>query len=88
MYVLTDPIYYPWPKHVLMEKEWSQNGNMSYYFNLIPHQFFWVNFFPLETEALKKTLLLKIHKGGFILRVWRICDVPFNIAISSQQQRT
>jgi len=31
---LTDPIYYPWPQHVLMKKEWpqkqwkSRNGNM------------------------------------------------------------
>ena len=65
--------------------EWK---HVFYYFNLIPHQFFWFNFFPLEAEALKKTLLLKIHKGGFILRVRRICDVAFSIAISSQQQRT
>ena len=62
--------------------------HVFYYFILIPHQFFWFNFFPFEAEALKKTLLLKIHKGGFIIRVRWICDVAFNIAISSQRRRT
>jgi hypothetical protein len=65
--------------------EWK---HVFYYFILIPHQFFWFNFFPFEAEALKKTLLLKIHKGVFILRVRWICDVAFNIAISSERQCT
>jgi hypothetical protein len=47
--------------------------HVFYYFILIPHQFFWFNFFPFEAEALKKTLLLKIHKGGFIFR-YSGCD--------------
>jgi hypothetical protein len=65
--------------------EWK---HVFYYFILIPHQFFWFNFFPFQAEALKKTLLLKIHKGGFIPWVRRICDVAFNMAISPQRQRT
>jgi hypothetical protein len=65
--------------------EWKY---VFYYFILISHQFFWFNFSPFEAEALKKTLLLKIHKGGFILRVRWICDVAFNITISSQRQCT
>ena len=65
--------------------EWK---HVFYYIILIPHQFFWFNFFPFEAEALKKTLLLKIDKGGFILWVRRICDVAFNIATPSQQQCT
>jgi hypothetical protein len=48
----------------------------------------WCQFRDSVTPALKKTLLPKIHKGGFILRVRRICDVAFNIAISSQRQLT
>jgi hypothetical protein len=32
--------------------EWK---HVFYYFILIPHQFFWFNFFPFEAEALKKT---------------------------------